>query len=171
MGNNQLLEESKTKIKTLSSLIMCKWLKDIQKVLPEWDGANGTSRKKLLDVLQSFISPQKMLENGRLEFLLKQGLKYQICEWKYHDYDKSDYKFSLLEKHKCKKSPLPNKLLHTISTHSDEVWYVVISPDGSKLASVGKDKVINIWELAATQNSLEMTLSSCIKKSHVGVSN
>jgi WD40 repeat protein len=165
-GNNQTLNDAKSKIKVLSSLIMCKWLKDIQAVLPDWDGVKGISRKKLLEVLQSFISPQKMIESGRLESLLKQGLRYQISDCKYHDYDKSDYKFSLLEKHKWKKSPLPNKLLHTISNHCDEVWYVVVSPDGTKLASVGKDKVINIWELSYTQNSLEVTLVSWIKKSH-----
>lgn len=169
-GNSELLDNSKAKIKTLSSLIMCKCLKDIQAILPEWDGVKGTSRKKLLDVLQSFISPQEMLENGRLEFLLKQGLKYQISDWKYHDYDKSDYKFSLLEKHKWEKSPVPNKLLYTISSHCDEVWYLAISPDGSKLASVGKDKVINIWELEHTQNSLVMTLASRIQKSHNNIS-
>lgn len=145
---------------------MCKNLEDIQSVLPKWDGAKGTSRQRLLNELQSYISPQKMLEDGRLESLLKQSIRYQVSTCKHHDYDKKDYKYSLLEKHKCGKTPLPNILLCSILHHSDEVWYVSVSPNGKKLASVGKDKEINIWDLKVTANSLEITLENCIKKCH-----
>jgi len=51
-------------------------------------------------------------------------------------------------------------LLSTISIHNDEVWYVSISPDGTKLASAGKDKVINIWDLKQTEERLEVKLIS-----------
>lgn len=95
----QIEDGSKDRIKILSSLIMCKNGEEINKIYP-WDGSKGESRKRLLEVLQSYISPQKMLENGRLESLLKQSLHFQIATCKFHDYDKKDHNYSLLEKHK-----------------------------------------------------------------------
>ena len=56
---------------------MCKNLNEIQNFI-DWDGAEGSSRKRLLDELQSYISPQKMLESGRLETLLKQSILSNI---------------------------------------------------------------------------------------------
>jgi WD40 repeat protein len=77
---------------------------------------------------------------------------------RFHDWEKKDYNYSLLEAHKCEKTPLPNKLLQSIQNHTDEVWYLALSPDGKRLASVGKDKVINIWDLVVGTNSLKITL-------------
>lgn len=98
---NDRQESTKDKIKTLSSLIMWKSIDEIKNII-DWDGAEGKSRKKLLDILQSHISPQKMLENGRLEYLLKQSIAFQVNGWKFHDWDRKDHAYSLLEKHKCK---------------------------------------------------------------------
>lgn len=69
--------EAKEKCKLLSSIIMIKSQEEINK-LTNWDGAEGNSRRKLLDLLQSFISPKKMLETGKLESLLRQSVAYQI---------------------------------------------------------------------------------------------
>lgn len=164
-GSENTPEKIKKKIKDLSSLIMCKDLQALQKAT-KWDGAEGKSRENLLKTLQSYISPQKMLESGRLESLLKQSLKFQISTCKFHDWDKKDHDYSLLEQHKCEKTPLPNKLLCSITTHKDEVWYVAISPDGTKLASVSKDKVMNIWNLVPFTNGIELVLHNRIKKAH-----
>lgn len=156
---------TKEKIKILSSIIMCKNLQEIQNYI-DWDGAEGSSRKKLLEELQSYISPQKMLESGRLETLLKQSVAYQINSWKFHDWNKKDYSYSLLEKHRCVKIPLPSKYLNSIQAHNDEVWYLAISPNGTKLASAGRDKLINIWDLKWNGETFEIKLITCIKKSH-----
>jgi hypothetical protein len=83
---------------TFSSMIMCKNISEI-KDKTGWDGSSGESRSKLLDVLQSYISPQKMIETGKLESLLKQSLKYQVNLCEYHENEKRDHEYSLLEKH------------------------------------------------------------------------
>lgn len=158
---------TKEKIKILSSIIMCKNLNEIQNFI-DWDGAEGSSRKRLLDELQSYISPQKMLESGRLETLLKQSIAYQINSWKFHDWKQKDYAYSFLEKHKCDKIPLPSKYLNSIQVHNDEIWYLSISPNGARLASAGRDKLINIWDLKWNGETLEIKLITCIKKSHAG---
>lgn len=152
---------TKEKIKILSSIIMCKNLNEIQNFI-DWDGAEGSSRKRLLDELQSYISPQKMLESGRLETLLKQSIAYQINSWKFHDWKQKDYSYSFLEKHKCDKIPLPSKYLNSIQAHNDEIWYLSISPNGARLASAGRDKLINIWDLKWNGETLEIKLITCI---------
>jgi len=157
---------TKMRIMTFSSMIMCKNISEI-KDKTGWDGSSGESRSKLLDVLQSYISPQKMIETGKLESLLKQSLKYQVNLCEYHENEKRDHEYSLLEKHSWKKkTSLPNILLETIQNHNDEVWYVSVSPDGKKLASVGKDKLINIWKLEHSAKSISITLDNWIKKAH-----
>lgn len=155
-------ENAKEKIKVFSSLIMCKNVDEI-KNLTGWDGSQGESRNKLLEFLN-------INQSGRLESLLKQSLYYQVWMCRFHDWEKKDYNYSLLEAHKCEKTPLPNKLLQSIQNHTDEVWYLALSPDGKRLASVGKDKVINIWDLVVGTNSLKITLKKWIKLSHSNLS-
>ena len=86
---------------------------------------------KLLEILQSYISPKKMIESGKLESLLKQSVVYQINASKFNDFDTNkEFKFSLLEKYQCSKVPAPNKYLTTIDHHEDEIWMISLSPDG-----------------------------------------
>ena len=103
--------------------------------MADWDGADGNSRKQVLEVLQSFISPKKMLESGKLESLLKQSVMYQLNTCKVQDWENGFKKnFSLLEKYESPNVKIPNKMLSSIDFHKDEIWTVAVSPDGSKLA-------------------------------------
>lgn len=56
---------------------MLKTQEEIHKVIG-WDGSLGQSRRILLEELQTYISPKKMIESGKLESLLKQSIVYQI---------------------------------------------------------------------------------------------
>ena len=126
--------DAKSQAKMLSSLIMLKTQKEI-KSMADWDGADGNSRKQVLEVLQSFISPKKMLESGKLESLLKQSVMYQLNTCKVQDWENGFKKnFSLLEKYESPNVKIPNKMLSSIDFHKDEIWTVAVSPDGSKLA-------------------------------------
>jgi len=54
--------------------------------------------------------------------------------------------------------------LASIECHLDEVWYIAISLDGSKLISVSKDKCINVWEITQEDKSISIKLKTSIKK-------
>lgn len=157
----------KNKMKLYSRLIMNTDVNVLYKVA-EWDGCNGESRKKLLDILQSFISPKKMIESGKLEQLLKQSVMFQVYTCKFHDPDASKmHTYSLLEKHQCSKVPVPNKYLMDIDHHEDEVWMITISPNGLLMASASKDKSIAIWKLHQEGTTLNIEYYTEVKKPNV----
>ena len=45
------------------------------------------------------------------------------------------------------RSHFPSETVHTLKAHSDEVWFVQFSHDGSHLASGCKDGNIIIWKI------------------------
>lgn len=73
----------------------------------------------------------------------------------------------MLEYHNCDQTPPAKTLLVTISNHKDEVWYLAMSPDGTKLASASRDRMINIWEIDTLNSTLKMKIITCIKEAHL----
>lgn len=54
---------------------------------------------------------------------------------------------SLYTDHECRPGQFPSVTTHILADHTDEVWRIEWSPDGSMLASAGKDKQVVIWQL------------------------
>ena len=44
------------------------------------------------------------------------------------------------------RSEFPSETVHILTDHSDEVWYLAFSRDGSQLASGAKDGQIILWD-------------------------
>jgi WD40 repeat protein len=130
-----------------------------------WDGAAGTSRNKLLEQLQgtlrgryrgssnlaAFISPKVMVPQKRLATLLDQARRYQAQSCVYHQI--TDTPQSLYTDHACRAGSFPTVTTHVLAAHTDEVWRIEWSPDGSMLASAGKDKQVVIWLLEVSHSS------------------
>ncbi|KAG0091447.1 hypothetical protein BGZ93_008829 [Podila epicladia] len=112
----------------------------------EWDGSEGTSRRKLLASLQKFISPAVMVPEHRLETLLKQATEQQIKNCFYHD-SRSDAPYSLYSDHVCEKVGIPSITRQVLEGHTNEVWYISFSHDGKYLASTSVDYRVIIWDL------------------------
>ncbi|KAI5854194.1 WD40-repeat-containing domain protein [Tricharina praecox] len=137
------LGHSSERVHFLSSLMMCLTADDV-KQQANWDGALGISRQHLLSELSKFISPAIMIPEHRLASLLQQVKKTQIANCLYHNTSNPP---SLYSDHTCDRNQFPLLTIQTLSDHTDEVYCVKFSHDGTKMASASKDKTIIIWDV------------------------
>lgn len=87
-----------------------------------------------------------MIPQRRLATLLHQAREYQHSRCVYHNSPLESSTFSLYTDHHCNKSDFPNTTTTILQGHSDEVWNLQWSHDGSYLATCGKDKTAIIWK-------------------------
>jgi WD40 repeat protein len=85
-----------------------------------------------------------MIPQKRLETLLEQAKEYQRTQCRYHA---SEPPISLFSDHVCDRSVFPTVTTHILGGHSDEVWRVEFSHDGTRLASAGQDGKVLIWKV------------------------
>ncbi|KAJ3337991.1 hypothetical protein HDU93_000254 [Gonapodya sp. JEL0774] len=111
----------------------------------KWDGAQGESRRVLLQELQHHLPSSAMLPDRRLETLLAQAVQLQKQTCLYHGAGQQTH-VSLYQDHLCKRSHFPCKTTHVLREHTDEVWYVTFSHSGHLLASGSKDSTAIIWD-------------------------
>ncbi|KAI1429564.1 WD40-repeat-containing domain protein [Xylaria sp. FL1777] len=131
------------KLHFLSSLIMCQSREELRSKA-SWDGANGRSRYTLLSELSKCISPSVMLPEHRLADLLDQVKESQITGCVWHSSGEAP---SLYSDHVCNRVDFPTETVFELDDHAGEVWQVVFSHDGTKLASCGGDKQVIIWDV------------------------
>lgn len=151
---------------------MCQSIEDL-KSKAEWDGAEGESRHHLLSELSSkppnlnrqqpqdltateHISPSVMLPEHRLAILLQQVKRNQISNCIYHNTAISP---SLYQDHSCDRSNFPLRVIAEITTHTDEVWDVEFSHDGSRIASCGADGHVLIYDANSNREILNFSAS------------
>ncbi|GLB34733.1 putative WD40 repeat-like protein [Lyophyllum shimeji] len=132
---------------TLSSLMMCSEPEDLRQ-RAGWDGASGTSRRQLLNNLQRFIPSSIMIPQRRFATLLNQAQAHQRQHCLYHNSPSDSSAFSLYTDHHCNKSAFPRITTTILEVHTDEVWNMEWSHDGSYLATASKDKTAIIWRLS-----------------------
>lgn len=131
------------KLHLLSSLMMCASADDLRE-RANWDGSAGTSRRRLLSQLQTYIPPSVMLQPRRLTALLEQARAHQRAQCLYHTRTVPP---SLLEDHACSRADFPVLTTHILAEHDDEVWDIRWSHDGRSLASGSKDKCAIVWSI------------------------
>lgn len=136
-----------------------------------WDGASGTSRRQLLadlqrqyhipwnsscdcrmfcsviDVFVDYIPSSIMIPQRRFSTLFAQSRLYQRSRCLYHNSPIDQSSFSLFSDHVCDKEAFPRITTTILEVHSDEVWNVAWSHDGTHLASASKDKTAIIWRI------------------------
>jgi len=84
-----------------------------------------------------------MIPEHRLITLLDQVKQTQINNCLYHNTSASP---SLYSYHMCDRAQFPLKVVLELNQHSDEVWYLDFSHDGSKLITTSRDRTAIIYE-------------------------
>ncbi|KAK1835396.1 WD40-repeat-containing domain protein [Podospora conica] len=140
-----LCSEQHQKLHFLSGLLMCQSAEDM-KAQANWDGAHGQSRQYLLSELSRCISPSVMLPEHRLAVLLEHVKEDQIMHCLYHTDPAPP---SLYSDHMCDRNHFPCEVLAELDKHADELWQVLFSHDGTRLAGCGMDKYVIIWDVAS----------------------
>lgn len=138
------------------SLVMCTSPVDIRN-RAQWSGAEGNSRAELLSALNQNISPTVMIPEHRLASLLTERQTAQILDCRYHNTLTAP---SLFSEHSCAASDFPLQTLLELRDHTDEVWHVHFSPDGTKLATAGKDGHVIVYETTRFQAIHEYNISA-----------
>lgn len=132
-----------------------------------WDGAHGSSRRRLLVNLQSELTPYYCLQKNmtshlgyipsslmipprRFVTLLDQARLHQISQCIYHNAPLSPQHFSLYADHTCDTDLFPRITTTILQVHTDEVWSLEWSHSGKFLASASKDKSVIVWSVGVS---------------------
>lgn len=140
----QPLKRDTLRLHALSSLMMCQSADDLR-TQAGWDGAAGDSRGLLLSELSLSISPSVMIPEHRLATLFTAVQEDQILNCRYHN---TTAQPSLYTDHDCSPDDFPLQTFTELKHHTDEVWYLEFSPDGSMLATAGKDGLVCVYDTA-----------------------
>lgn len=84
-----------------------------------------------------------MIPEHRLATLLTTVQQSQILNCRYHN---TTTQPSLYTDHECAPEDFPLQPLTELRAHSDEVWFVEFSHDGSMLATAGKDGLVCVYD-------------------------
>lgn len=136
------LEHDIHQLHSLSTLLMCP--PEDLRTKAHWPATIEESRRLLLQELSRSIAPSVMIREHRLAELFDQVKHAQINECLYHN---TSLPPSLYSDHMCSRDDFPLRTSELLEEHSDEVWHVRFSPDGTKLASASKDKTAIIYEV------------------------
>lgn len=135
------LDHDIRQLHALSTLLMCP--PEDLRVKAHWPATIDESRRSLLQELSRSIAPSVMIREHRLAELFDQVKHAQINECLYHN---TSVPPSLYSDHICSRDGFPLRTSTLLEEHSDEVWHVRFSPDGTKLASASKDKTAIIYD-------------------------
>jgi WD40 repeat protein len=101
------------------------------------------------------VSPLVMIPSRRLPHLIEQAQQWQKTMDPFYNLP-PDAQLSLYIDHQSDRSVFPTQTAAILKGHSDEVWHVAFSNDGTRLASVGQDKEAIIWTVGPTQDDFQI---------------
>ncbi|KAI0032289.1 WD40 repeat-like protein [Vararia minispora EC-137] len=138
------LHPDATHLHFLSGLLMCTDAADLQQ-RASWDGAEGSSRRRLLVDLQHWIPSSIMIPPRRFPALLDQALRYQSSQCLWHNTPARS--LSLYNDHHCEDDLFPRHNTFNLVSHEDEVWNLEWSHTGRRLATASQDKSVIVWSV------------------------
>lgn len=132
-------------VQRLGRLVLCLTPQELYE-RAQWDGAAGTSRERLMRMIERVVDPDAMVPSHRLLHLLAQATAFQRLQDVHYFERALDARPSLLHDHAPDAAPFPRHNTHVLRGHTDQVWAVRFSHDGRRLASAGKDHTVIVWD-------------------------
>jgi len=100
-----------------------------------------------------------MIPEHRLAVLLDQVQQEQVNECLYHN---TTVPPSLYYDHTCEPDEFPLHSMVELRDHSDEVWYVDFSHDGSMLATASSDNSIIVYDTQRWKMTMKLSENSAM---------
>ena len=88
-----------------------------------------------------------MIPQRRFATLLDHARDYQRTRCLYHNVPLDEHNFTLYADHVCDKDHFPRITTAILEVHTDEVWNLQWSHNGSYLATASKDKSAVVWRI------------------------
>ncbi|KNE58662.1 hypothetical protein AMAG_04219 [Allomyces macrogynus ATCC 38327] len=128
-----------------------------------WPGAYGGSRHELFETLRATVfAPTTIVADRRLETLLKQALEHEqnTCAAHTGDRYRDDGTVPLLHEHVCTlEAHVLAEQVRVLPDMGDEVWHVAFSHAGDRLAAVGCNGVVVVWDVQGTDPPVHVVAS------------
>ncbi|KAA8494495.1 WD repeat-containing protein 26 [Porphyridium purpureum] len=143
----QGMEHDRQRLHELTLLLMCQSRQELHQ-RAKWPGACTQSRLKVMARLHELMKASVLIPESRLEVLLKRALTQQ-AEVAMFPYTRQE-RMGLLEDLTYDPEKVPHVTHHILREHTDEVWFVQFSHDGTRLASASRDMTVKIFDMEAS---------------------
>ncbi|CAH8654463.1 unnamed protein product [Schistosoma intercalatum] len=153
------MQRNTERVHTLASCLMCRTAVELQAQAGGWAGVDAGSRLQLINRIQAFIPAQTMLPPGRLEELINESVRAQLASCIFHNppmgVQTDIHNISLLQRHSCGMQDFPAFCIQTLDHQRDsDLWFCQFSPDGSYLATGGKDANVDVWRVDSVRHAV-----------------
>ncbi|XP_018655675.1 putative wd-repeat protein [Schistosoma mansoni] len=153
------MQRNTERVHTLASCLMCRTAVELQAQAGGWAGVDAGSRLQLINRIQAFIPAQTMLPPGRLEELINESVRAQLASCIFHNppmgVQTDINNISLLQRHSCGMQDFPAFCIQTLDHQRDsDLWFCQFSPDGSYLATGGKDANVDVWRVDSVRHAV-----------------
>ncbi|CAI5459251.1 unnamed protein product [Closterium sp. Yama58-4] len=128
----------------LAGWLLCAGPEDL-KARSGWPGTGSESRGSVLKAVQALLPASVMVPDRRLEQLIESTVEMGRDRCHYHNV--ADEALTLFTDHSCGREMIPTVTTQVLEQHSDEVWCVQFSHDGSRLATASKDHTAVVWQI------------------------
>ncbi|BHF68082.1 WD repeat-containing protein 26 [Sparganum proliferum] len=166
------LQRNAERLAVLTRCLMCRTPEEVRAEAGGWSGAHGGSRSALVNNIQRYVPAQTMLPPTRLETLVTEAVRAQLNACTFHNqpiaWPDALNSISLLQPHSCSIQEFPVFPVQTIDHRDTDLWFCQFSPDGTHLATGGKDANVDVWRVDVQTHTIVSSRTLSTSSSYIG---